>query len=290
MTDNRTEPATQHPSVGAGGAWYPHGFAAQLDRIQVQNGNDRWTLNDLADWLRTLPKVLPDKSSTPTHLPSTSAEDVIRQALDGLTDPVLAKWACWGPKGCDHPRSEHEAPLVATLMGGFDSAAKQRRIHGVPGPHSESPTQRAPEVTDEDVAELAAEIGNLCETFARQNYELHIARGDLPVEERLNEDAEDARIQAQQTAALRAVFDRYAKARVAAGDVVIRAFGPGVYDGDMLRLPTEDGARVVAIRRPDVGWLTETLRDFAADCEAADVFRRPPTGLPQDVSSKASER
>jgi hypothetical protein len=38
--------------------WYPHGFAALLDRMRVESRDDRSTLNDLADRLRTLPKVV----------------------------------------------------------------------------------------------------------------------------------------------------------------------------------------------------------------------------------------
>lgn len=46
----------------------------------------------------------------------------------------------------------------------------------------------------------------------------------------------------------------------------VRAFGPGVYEGDVLLLPTDNGRDVVAVRLADVAWLLEVLTEFQVDC------------------------
>jgi hypothetical protein len=48
-------------------------------------------------------------------------------------------------------------------------------------------------------------------------------------------------------------------------DIVLWPHGPGTYEVDCLRLPTEGGKRVVAVRRRDVSWLLEVLYDYRRD-------------------------
>jgi len=42
-----------------------------------------------------------------------AAPDIVDRIVAGLSDGVLARWACW--RACDHPRSEHAGPIAGLL-------------------------------------------------------------------------------------------------------------------------------------------------------------------------------
>lgn len=64
-------------------------------------------------------------------------------------------------------------------------------------------------MTNEEVMQLAGEIADTLDYFKRSMHELDMARGDLPMEDRVNEDAENERLWAGHTATLRLFFERY---------------------------------------------------------------------------------
>lgn len=65
-------------------------------------------------------------SAPPVDAPAPSETEIVNRIVAGLSDTTLAKFACWGPQACDHPRSEHEAPIAALLLAALDSSRSAR--------------------------------------------------------------------------------------------------------------------------------------------------------------------
>lgn len=121
------------------------------------------------------------------------AKPMSRRVKLGIVEGVLRESRDWGRAGPDED---------------FDALVAESIVNAIDGPGA---LEQGP-MTDAEVAALAAEIGNLCERFAREWDELVSARSGLSAEDRVNESAEDKRIEASHAQQFRAVLDRYALA------------------------------------------------------------------------------
>ncbi len=111
-------------------AQYLYDSLAKLDRIvgwgaggstpeQRPHGRLSWAMMLASYPVCYIDLSVAPRAASPAPLPAggrEAVERVIDRIIAGLSDSLLAKWACFTPAGCKHQRSEHDEPVRQLLL------------------------------------------------------------------------------------------------------------------------------------------------------------------------------